>query len=158
MPSMIYVVLDGRSRRRSARELADWPVELRASLTRIVEDRRAVWLDRVGEPLVSHIEGKLWEMRPSVRKIEGRALYVAASGRRVVIVLAFRKTTRKTPRRMIELALRRAQRLAPLAGRFVSARSPTLGNRTRNSAPNISASARRWNWPSRSARRGARRI
>jgi phage-related protein len=59
-----------------------------------------------------HIEGKLWEMR-SGRRIEGRALYVAASGRRVVIVLAFQKTTQKTPRRMIELALRRTKGLAP---------------------------------------------
>ena len=48
-------------------------------------------------------------MRPSGRKIEGRALYVTASGRRVVIGLAFQKTTRKTPRRTIELALRRAK-------------------------------------------------
>jgi phage-related protein len=94
-------------------ELADWPVELRASLTRIVERIEAVGLERVGEPLVSHIEGKLWEMRPSGRRVEGRALYVAASGRRVVIVLAFQKRTQKTPRRMIELALIRAKRLTP---------------------------------------------
>jgi phage-related protein len=41
----------------------------------------------------------------------GRALYVAASGRRVVIVLAFLKKTRKTPDRLIELALKRARRI-----------------------------------------------
>jgi phage-related protein len=94
-------------------ELAAWPVELRASLTRIVERIEAVGLDRLGEPMVKHIEGKLWEMRPSGRRIEGRALYVAASGRRIVIVLAFQKRTQKTPRRMIELALSRAKGLAP---------------------------------------------
>jgi phage-related protein len=106
-PWRVVVIAEARA------ELADWPVELRASLTRIVERIEAVGLDRIGEPSVKHIEGKLWEMRPSGRGIEGRALYVAASGRRVVIVLAFQKTTRKTPRRMIELALRRAERPTP---------------------------------------------
>jgi phage-related protein len=86
---------------------------LRASLTRIVERIEAVGLERVGEPLVKHVEGKLWEMRPSGRRVEGRALYVAAPGRRVVIVLAFQRRTQKTPRRLIELALQRAKGLAP---------------------------------------------
>ena len=94
-------------------ELADWPIEARASLTRIVERIEAVGLDRVGEPLLRHIEGKLWEMRASGRKVEGRALYVTATGRRVVIVHAFQKTTRRTPRQAIELATRRAKCLTP---------------------------------------------
>ena len=85
-----------------------WPLELRASLTRIVERVEAVGLERLGEPLVRHIEGKLREMRPSGRRVEGRALYVTATGRRVVIVRAFQKTTRKTPLQAIEMALRRA--------------------------------------------------
>lgn len=38
-----------------------------------------------------------------------RALRDGRAGRRVVIVLAFQKTTPKTPRRMIELALKRAK-------------------------------------------------
>jgi len=44
-------------------------------------------------------------------RLEGRALYVAAVGRRVVIVLAFVKKTRKTPDRYIRLALERARRI-----------------------------------------------
>ena len=103
----VEVIVEARA------ELEDWPIELRASLTRIVERIEAVGLERVGEPFVKHLEGKLWEMRPSGRRVEGRALYVAASGRRVVIVLAFQKRTQKTPRRLIELALRRAKGLAP---------------------------------------------
>jgi phage-related protein len=66
----------------------------------------------MGDPHVRHIEGKLWEMRPSGRRLEGRALYVAATGRRVVIVLAFLKKTRKTPDRLIRLALDPARRIA----------------------------------------------
>jgi phage-related protein len=40
-----------------------------------------------------------------------RALYVTAGDRRVVVVRVFLKKTRKTPRREIELALRRAKEL-----------------------------------------------
>ena len=76
-------------------------------------DLRAQLSDRlpIDIPHVRHIEGKLWEMRPSGNRIEGRALYVAAVGRRVIIVLAFVKKTRKTPDRLIELALERAERI-----------------------------------------------
>ncbi len=38
-----------------------------------------------------------------------RALYVATTGKRVVVVRAFVKKTQKTPRREIELALDRAR-------------------------------------------------
>ena len=38
-----------------------------------------------------------------------RAVYVAASGRRVVVVRVFTKETQKTPRREIEMALKRAK-------------------------------------------------
>lgn len=65
----------------------------------------------MGEPHVQHIEGKLWEMRVSGNRVEGRALYVAAVGRRVIVVLAFVKKTRKTPDRYIRLALERAKRI-----------------------------------------------
>jgi phage-related protein len=37
------------------------------------------------------------------------ALYVTASGRRVVVIRVFAKKTRKTPRREIRLALERAK-------------------------------------------------
>jgi phage-related protein len=95
-----------------AAELDTWPNDLRAALTRIIERINSVGLERMGDPHVRHIEGKLWEMRPSGRRVEGRALYVAATGRRVVIVLAFLKKTRKTPDRLIRLALDRARRIA----------------------------------------------
>jgi len=52
-------------------------------------------------------------MRSSGKRAEGRALYVAATGRRVVIVLAFVKKTRKTPGQFIKLALDRARSIRP---------------------------------------------
>jgi phage-related protein len=63
----------------------------------------------VGEPHIRHIEGRLWEMRLTGRGGIARALYVAATGRRVVIVRVFVKKTEKTPRREIDLALARAK-------------------------------------------------
>src|SRR6202011_2522736 len=97
-----------------AAELDAWPRDLRAALTRIFDRIGSVGLERLGEPHVRHIEGKLWEMRVSGNRLEGRALYVAAVGRRVVIVLAFVKKTRKTPDRYIRLALERARRIGSL--------------------------------------------
>ena len=40
-----------------------------------------------------------------------RALYMTAVGRRIVVVHAYVKKTRKTPRGEIELALRRAKEI-----------------------------------------------
>jgi phage-related protein len=95
-----------------AAELDAWARELRAGLTRIFDRIGSVGVERLGEPHVRHIEGKLWEMRVSGNRVEGRALYVTAVGRRVVIVLAFVKKTRKTPDRYIQLALERARKIA----------------------------------------------
>jgi len=62
---------------------------------------------------VKHLEDALWEMRMRGRDGISRALYVAARGKRVVIVRVFVKKTQKTPRREIELALSRAKEVLP---------------------------------------------
>lgn len=82
---------------------------MRAKLEHIVRLITEFGLDRVREPHVKHLEGRLWEMRLIGRDGIARALYVTAIGKRVVIVRAFRKKSQKTPRREIELALRRAE-------------------------------------------------
>lgn len=89
-------------------DIEGWPLELKAALARILDRIEQVGLERMGPPMVSHLEGKLWEMRPSGKRLEGRALYVTAKGKRIIIVLAFIKKTQKTPRRVIEQALERA--------------------------------------------------
>ena len=66
-------------------------------------------IERVHEPYVKHLEGPLWEMRLKGRDGIARAAYVTATGRRVVVVHVFGKKTQKTPRREIEMALRRAK-------------------------------------------------
>ena len=62
---------------------------------------------RLGMPHVRPLGCKLWEMRLKGRDEIGRAIYFAAAGRRLVVVRVFVKKSAKTPRREIELALRR---------------------------------------------------
>jgi len=90
-------------------ELEIMPADIRASFERIVGLIQAFGLEKVHEPYVKHLQGPLWEMRLKGRDGIARALYVTAIGRRLVVVRAFVKKTQKTPRREIELALKRAK-------------------------------------------------
>lgn len=90
-------------------EVEALPADMRARLARIADLIEETGLENVGEPHVKHLDGRLWEMRLKGRSGISRALYVAAVGRRVVIVRVFVKRTEKTPRREIELALTRAK-------------------------------------------------
>ena len=85
------------------------PLDIRASFQRIVELIQSHGLERVREPYVKHLEGPLWEMRMKGRAGIARAAYVTAVGKRIVVVHVFVKKTQKTPRREIEIALRRAK-------------------------------------------------
>ncbi len=90
-------------------ELAALPVDMRARFTRIAFLIESMGLERVREPHVKHLEGPLWEIRMTGKDGISRALYVTAKGKRVVVVRVFWKKTQKTPRREIELALKRAK-------------------------------------------------
>ena len=93
-------------------ELNALPADQIARFLRIGDLIQVLGLERVGEPHVKHIEGSLWEMRLKGRNGISRALYVVARPRRVVVVRVFVKKTQKTPRREIELALKRAEDVA----------------------------------------------
>jgi len=58
---------------------------------------------RIGEPYVKHLSGKLWELRPQPHRL----IYFVFTGRRIVILHAFRKTSKKTRRRDIDIAWKR---------------------------------------------------
>jgi len=90
------------------REIAALPKDIQAAFLRLSERIEAVGLERIREPHVKHLQGKLWEMRLTGRDGIGRAIYVTATGRRVVVVHAFAKKTQKTPKAALELAARRA--------------------------------------------------
>jgi phage-related protein len=104
---MTWVVelLDDRVRE----EIEGLPADMRARFRRIVELIQGYGLERVHEPHVKHLEDSLWEMRMKGRDGISRAIYVTATGRRVVVVRVFVKRTQKTPRREIDLARQRAK-------------------------------------------------
>ena len=91
------------------KELAALPVDMRARFVRICELIEVAGLERVGAPYIRHLTGRLWEMRMKGRDGIARALYVTVQRKRVVVVRAFIKKTRKTPRQEIDLALKRAR-------------------------------------------------
>ncbi len=85
------------------------PLDVQASLSRIAEMIRENGLERTGMPYVRHVQGKLWEMRGKGKDGIARSLYVAVTGKRVVIVRSFVKKTQQTPADEIKLALKRAK-------------------------------------------------
>jgi phage-related protein len=93
----------------AAREGDELPADLRAKFLRIVELLERFGVERVREPYVKHLQGKLWEMRMSGRAGIARSVYVTATERRVVVLHSFVKKSQKTPRAALETALRRAK-------------------------------------------------
>ena len=101
----IVEFLDARVRA----EIDALPNDMQTKFLRIVELIEAFGLERMREPHVKHLEGRLWEMRMTGRDGISRAIYVAALGRRVVVLRAFLKKTQKTPRSELEIARQRAK-------------------------------------------------
>lgn len=93
-------------------ELHALPADMRARFERIVTLIHDNGLEKVHEPYVKHLEGRLWEMRLTGRDGIARAVYMTASGRRIVILRTFVKKTEKTPRRELELAWERAKEVS----------------------------------------------
>jgi phage-related protein len=85
-------------------ELMALPKDMQARFLRIAELLETFGPQQVGMPHVRPLGGKLWEMRLSGKAGLGRVIYVAASGRRLVLLHAFVKKTSKTPRRALAVA------------------------------------------------------
>jgi phage-related protein len=94
---------------KAAEEIEAMPQDIQTRLARTVEMIEEIGLTKMAEPHVKHLQGKLWEMRVKGKDGIARALYVTATGKRVVVVLAFVKKTQKTPPAIIRLALKRAE-------------------------------------------------
>jgi phage-related protein len=86
-------------------EIEALPADMRARLLRLSAIIEAVGFQGLPHDTVKHLEGKLWELRLRRRDGISRAIYVAASSHRVVIVRVFVK---KTPKQELELARTRA--------------------------------------------------
>jgi phage-related protein len=90
-------------------ELEALPADVRARFSRYVVLIESQGLEKMREPHVKHLEGRLWEMGMTGRDGIARAIYVTASGMRVVVLRAFAKKTQRTPRHEPELARQRAR-------------------------------------------------
>ena len=90
-------------------EFSAMPNGVQASIARIISLILEHGLEKIGMPYVRKIEGKIWEIRGHWRDGIARSLYIAASGKRVIIVRSFVKKTRQTPREEILLALKRVK-------------------------------------------------
>jgi len=96
-----------------AAEIAALATDVRAKLAHLIELMVAVGPQRMREPHVKPLGDKLWEMRMSGKDGIARAIYVLGTGRRIVILHAFVKKTRKTSPAAIRLAQKRAKELMP---------------------------------------------
>ena len=92
-------------------ELDELNESQKAKFIKIVELIEKHGLENVGKPHVAPLEKKLWEIRVKGKDGIARALYVTAKSKRVVVVRAFVKKTQKTPKKEIELALKRAKEI-----------------------------------------------
>ena len=95
------------------KELALLPADLKARFLRVAELLEAFGPQKVGLPHVRPLESKLWEMRMGGKDGIARAVYVAATGQRLMVLHVFVKKTQATPRRAIETALARLKELEP---------------------------------------------
>ena len=92
-------------------EIRSLPRDMRAKFIRISNMICKFGLHEVGMPHVRPLQGKLWEMRMRGKDAVSRALYVVATGKKVVVVRAFVKKTQKTPLQEIRLALERIKEI-----------------------------------------------
>jgi phage-related protein len=90
-------------------EIADLSADMRARLVRISALLAEFGPSQVREPYVKPLGSKLWEMRLTGKDGIARAVYIAATGQRLVILHVFIKKTQKTPKAALETALRRAE-------------------------------------------------
>ena len=90
-------------------EVRSLPPDMVARFLRYGDVIEQAGLEALPREAVKHLEGKLWELRIAGRDGISRAIYVTASGRRVVVVRVFIKRTQRTPRRELDIARQRAK-------------------------------------------------
>ena len=94
-------------------EIEALPPALQARLLRLMEMVETVGLERLREPHVKHIDGKMWELRAKATEGIARGLYVTVTGRRVIVLHVFVKKSQKTPRIALDIARERMKQVTP---------------------------------------------
>lgn len=90
-------------------EIAALPADMQARYLRFADTIEQVGFEGLPRDAVKHLEDKLWELRMTGRDGISRAIYVTATGHRVVVVRVFIKKTQETPERELRLARQRAK-------------------------------------------------
>lgn len=92
-------------------ERAALPADMRARLGRMADLIESAGLLVLPRDWARPLGDKFWELRVTGKDGIARAIYVTASGQRVVIIRIFVKKTQKTPKRELELARQRAKEI-----------------------------------------------
>ena len=92
-------------------EIRALPPGLSSRMIRMLAMIEEMGLQQMRDPHVKHLDGKLWELRAKAEEGIARGLYVAVTGRRVVVLHVFEKKTEKTPLRAIALAKARMREI-----------------------------------------------
>lgn len=88
-------------------EIRSLPADIQARYLRLTDMIEEHGPQALGMPHVKPLEKGLWELRLTGKDGIGRVLYIASTGKRVIVLHAFVKKTQKTPRKAIDTALRR---------------------------------------------------
>lgn len=92
-------------------ELKTMPADIQARFVHIAEMLQEFGPQAVGLPHVRFLQDKLWEMRMKGRDGIARAIYVAQTGKQIVVLHVFIKKTEKTPRTALKKATVRLRRM-----------------------------------------------
>lgn len=93
----------------AAQERGDLPADMRARLFRMVDAIRLSGFVDLPRDWIKPLGDKLWELRITGKDGIARAIYITATGQRIVVLRIFVKKTEKTPPREIALARQRAK-------------------------------------------------
>ncbi|MDO8516168.1 MAG: type II toxin-antitoxin system RelE/ParE family toxin [bacterium] len=83
--------------------LAQWPQKHRDKINdflRLLEERNGI----LDEPYSRHLNKKIRELRVNFGKSKYRVLYALIPNKKILVILAFKKNTSKTPKYTIEKA------------------------------------------------------
>ena len=92
-------------------EIRKLPPGLRSNLIRLMETIENVGLEKLREPQVKHLTGKLWELRVKASEGIARGIYIAVTGRKVIILHVFVKKSQKIPTKAFALAHERMKKV-----------------------------------------------
>lgn len=92
------------------KDLLAMPSGIRARMLRLLEIIE-IEGPNLGEPFTKSLTNGLFEIRAKAKEGIGRSLFCYQKGETIVVLYAFVKKTQKTPKNIIDLALKRKKEL-----------------------------------------------